>query len=539
MDIYTFIKEINERTYKFAVYAHNKVQAVSHMQEMQRLFVEQYSRLEQAKLNASLNRSPDAQAEAQTVIEEAETLVGLVFDFSSEVKHVEQEFDEYLGQRLGAPWCVLSIFDAKAKESLCHFELPSTRFVNYHEQVEQKIKEYEEISTIVIPSIEHYVTDFFKLNPRSKEFHDILKLERDRKRLIESYELTRFYWDMNDILDEETIQLYYLPRDFINECVNKVVEAIAVDPLFDQFTLSSRKRPLYVDIEQAARHQLDRRTRLTPLMYAVHRKTVVGESTHEARRYALQSSRLLLAAGADANASDCWGRTPLMYVVLGKYSLDSYTQTMPGREAVVRLLLEYGADPAARDKTGRSVIEHFIDECEPDDEGENHPAIVLLRRAKELRDLALRFANNSSEAPATHLVDNLNKADLMQFIFFLGHEFQSHPEKSQQLSFESMMFLHGKTGEIKRSDYFAGLEDATQQHFLALPFNAPYPQFLKGMHIKVKELSAPNVANALWLSGKDKAAVNSMKHSFLLWSRQRDCKVTQKELDERLSQYQM
>lgn len=538
MDIYTFLSRKNDRIYNFAVYADDKEQAVSHMQEMQRLFVEQHSRLEQAKLDASLNGSPDDQVDALTVIEEAETLAEQVFDFSHEVNRVP-EFNEYLGRRLGKPWCMLSVFDAKTQESLCNFELPSTRFANYHEEVQQRIKQYEEISTVVIPAIEHYVTDFFKLNPRNKELHDVMKLIRDRKRLTELYELNKSYWDMRDILGEETLQLYYLPRNFINESVKKRTDAIAADPLFDQFTWSSRRRPLYGDIEQAARHLLDKKTRITPLMYTVHRKTVLGESTQEAKRYALQSSRLLLAAGADVNASDCWGRTPLMYVVLGKYSLDSSGQTMPGREAVVRLLLEYGADPAAKDKTGRSVIDHFIDELEPDDGGEKHPAIVLLRRGKELRDLALRFAHSSSEESASHDVEHLNKADLMQFIFFLGHELQLHPEKSQHLSFESMTYLHGKIGELKRSTYFSGLEEATQQHFMALPFQTPYPQFLKGMHIKAKELTAPKVANALWLSGKDKTAVNSMKHSFLLWARQRDCKVTEQQLDERLSQYQL
>jgi hypothetical protein len=535
MDIYIFIRKRNERVYKFAVYAKNKENAVFHMQQMHRLFVEQYSKLEQAKLDASFNESSENQASWQTVVEEAETLSDYIFDFGSEeLKCLENQFNDYLGRRLGEPWCMFTVFDAEMKQELCHFQLPSTEFNTYPEQVKKDIKHYEETNSIAIPAIEHFVTDFFKLNPRNKELHDIMKLVRDRKHLNEVYQLDKID---RYLLSEESKILLELPQQFIDECVRKYADAIAADPLFDQFILNLRQKPTYVAVEQAAKHQLDRKTRLTPLMYAVDRRTVWGKSTEEAKMYALKSSRLLLEAGADVGARDCWGRTPLMYVVLGKYSLDRCQQTMPGREQVARLLLEYGADPGVRDKLGSSVIDHYIAEC-----GEHHPVVSLLRRAIELRDLAIVFDNSSSEEPNSHLADHLDKAELMQFIFFVAHEFKSHPEKLQQFPYESMMYLHRKIDEIKKSEYFAGLENETQQHFLSLFVRSPYPHFLKDIPIKVikvNDLSEGNGANAARLSISDKAELNLRNHLFLLGASQRDCKVTEKDLDEHLSRYKI
>jgi ankyrin repeat protein len=53
----------------------------------------------------------------------------------------------------------------------------------------------------------------------------------------------------------------------------------------------------------------------------------------------------LLAAGADVDAANDMGRTPLMFAV------------MFGRRAMVELLLEAGADPTRADGEGRTALD--------------------------------------------------------------------------------------------------------------------------------------------------------------------------------------
>ena len=76
----------------------------------------------------------------------------------------------------------------------------------------------------------------------------------------------------------------------------------------------------------------------TPLIYAVDRPDTTLDS--------LRIAQLLLASGADVNATNRQGRTALMYAA--------------DRDApdMVRLLLEAGADFTMRDRTGKTAREY-------------------------------------------------------------------------------------------------------------------------------------------------------------------------------------
>lgn len=70
-------------------------------------------------------------------------------------------------------------------------------------------------------------------------------------------------------------------------------------------------------------------------------------------RYSLATVRYLLAHGADANARDQFGRTPLILTVLYR------EQATPAeRAAVLRVLLDHSADPTLADADGRTARDY-------------------------------------------------------------------------------------------------------------------------------------------------------------------------------------
>mgnify|MGYP002514907485 CR=1 FL=1 len=60
----------------------------------------------------------------------------------------------------------------------------------------------------------------------------------------------------------------------------------------------------------------------------------------------IKITKLLLENGADVNAANFSGKTPLMYAVCEK------------NEELVRMLMEKGANPDAIDNFGQSVYDH-------------------------------------------------------------------------------------------------------------------------------------------------------------------------------------
>jgi ankyrin repeat protein len=67
----------------------------------------------------------------------------------------------------------------------------------------------------------------------------------------------------------------------------------------------------------------------------------------------LEIARQLIAAGADPDAPNGMGRTPLMFAV------------MFGRKAMVDLLLEAGADPTLNDGEGKSALDLAAGQSDP------------------------------------------------------------------------------------------------------------------------------------------------------------------------------
>ncbi|MGL4323487.1 MAG: ankyrin repeat domain-containing protein, partial [Beijerinckiaceae bacterium] len=81
----------------------------------------------------------------------------------------------------------------------------------------------------------------------------------------------------------------------------------------------------------------------------------------------IESAKLLLAAGADVNAMNVNGTTPLMYA--------KSTAISSGNLQLVELLLAHGANAGARDKLGLSAIDYV--------EKNSQALISLLRRGGE------------------------------------------------------------------------------------------------------------------------------------------------------------
>lgn len=464
MKIYTLVSREQSRVYKFAVYANSQEEAVSHMRAMYRLFIEHYSQLEQAKVDLGATRGNSS----EQVVNEAKRLVGRVFDFDIDtVRLVEDEDNHYLVRHFGKGWCVFAVFDAKTEKQVCQFNLHSSKFNNYPETVKKEIKEYRETNEHAVSTIKNLVNEFFKLNPKSSGVQDVVKLRQDYQHLDQLI-LNQFDW--YKLSNESRNEIRSL-REYIDAKQVLINHAVNNDPLFKQFTSNWHRQPSYSNVKGAARHQLDNKTEITPLMYAVERLCDSGGSIKNARMNAMKSSQMLLEAGAEVNATDCWGRTPLMYVVLGRYIFGD--QTMPGREQLARLLVEYGADPSIKDNEGKSVIDYFVKECEDEI---NHPAVSFLRRAEELRNMANAF---TADKLSNEAVDALNTEDLMHFIFYLAYEFKSQSDSFENFSVQSMNYIRAKAGEVVQSTYFASLSEETRQHFSAVSLFTMEPALKK------------------------------------------------------------
>jgi hypothetical protein len=109
----------------------------------------------------------------------------------------------------------------------------------------------------------------------------------------------------------------------------------------------------------------------TPLSWA-------AEKGHEA------VVKLLLEKGAELEAKDKDGRTPLLWAAKN------------GHEAVVKLLLENGAEPEAKDKRGRTPLSYAI--CE-DRLHDYHAQLMLLEQQDKKRLMMARHEQDNMTTP--------------------------------------------------------------------------------------------------------------------------------------------
>lgn len=69
----------------------------------------------------------------------------------------------------------------------------------------------------------------------------------------------------------------------------------------------------------------------------------------------LQEAKRLIAEGADVNARNPKGTTPLMYAKTYAFST--------GDIEIIQLLLSNGADAQARDNSGKTAADYTIERC--------------------------------------------------------------------------------------------------------------------------------------------------------------------------------
>jgi hypothetical protein len=98
----------------------------------------------------------------------------------------------------------------------------------------------------------------------------------------------------------------------------------------------------------------------------------------------LETNIATLFKSGDVNATDFYGRTALMYIVLGP---DIFChEVMPGRERLAKLLLDNGANPLIKDQFGATALDYFKKYA-----GEDHPTIELLEKI-----IAEKFETNKT-----------------------------------------------------------------------------------------------------------------------------------------------
>lgn len=128
---------------------------------------------------------------------------------------------------------------------------------------------------------------------------------------------------------------------------------------------------------------------VTPLMKVVSQFVSLGVSrfSYPALNLAnaIKDVNTLLSEGADINATDCYGRTALMYVVLGgDIFKDELLIAMWSGIEIPKLLLDNGADPTIKDYLGKTALDYFMDAQK------DHPSITSSKEIITLLEERMR-----------------------------------------------------------------------------------------------------------------------------------------------------
>ncbi len=343
--LYTFTAKTDQRQYKFSVYADSMENAKVYADKLLNLYLFHSSRLASKLKEMQIEvTSKYAQNANDARLKEVDILLeshkNLTVTFIRELKG-DEKYQEYYGRRMGSPWVGLAVFDDKESRALDEFDLESTKFDAYPNAVEDEIQKLIAVNSQEMASnISQYASEFFALHPKNEKNHDVLKLIADEKRLAEKY-------------------LKNLAYEFLAKDKYAIIDSVRA------FVMAQQKLRLNSPDQHG----------ITLLMQYVARILPVGTSIDKEFAILEKQINRILLQGADINAVDEFGRTALMYVVIGQHILGS--GLTKGREHFAKLLLEHGADPTIRDVFGKTALNYYQEFIEEKD----HPAITQLKQA--------------------------------------------------------------------------------------------------------------------------------------------------------------
>lgn len=152
---------------------------------------------------------------------------------------------------------------------------------------------------------------------------------------------------------------------------------------------------------------------------------------------------------------------------------------------------------------------------------------------REFPELA-RFADTLGERNLQELFKSDEKIDALQEEIEkkFGLTVEVHPKKYNP---EEIQVVEKKQNQVIDKLIITKINEMSIKE----PTQASYPEFLKGLNLRKRKLTALSVANALWLSKMSTVEIEEQKRVFSNWATQEGLKFGLEQVNDCLSQYNM